>query len=372
MSDSLTILYLDLNHWIELSKARLGRPTSRAPYREIYPVLQRLVHTGKVVTPLSEVHYAEMRDRIRSFDQRNELAITMTELSQYTALPPRDHVLPRQLRAAIAAHFGMTARESGQEQPTLGHGAGYAQRAKPLDGRLVGSPTPAPDPAEMLVHALQEMEMRIGGGWRYSAREHLAGQDWQSSLTALFNEAAEFSILRGPRPSEIEEVRALGYRPEDLVQLMIDVTEREQRMKAVLIAKPAGERRPDDVTGAAALALGNGPHHVANALRDLGIPYTVWGDLGKADLSAIVADTPVLDIERSLRLGRLKNGDYRITGNDLYDMAALGVAVACCDAVATDNSARHMLISADMHNRHHCTIVSKASDLLAAVAAIDA
>ena len=53
-------------------------------------------------------------------------------------------------------------------------------------------------------------------------------------------------------------------------------------------------------------------------------------------------------------------------------MAALGVAVACCDLVATDNSARHMLINADVHNRHHCAIVSKASDLLAALAAIDA
>jgi hypothetical protein len=119
MSDSSTILYLDLNHWIELSKARLARPTSRAPYCQIYPVLQRLVHTGKVVTPLSEVHYAEMRDRIRSFDQRNELAITMAELSRYMALPPRNHVLPRQLRASTAWHFGLTARESGREQPTL-------------------------------------------------------------------------------------------------------------------------------------------------------------------------------------------------------------------------------------------------------------
>jgi hypothetical protein len=31
-----------------------------------------------------------------------------------------------------------------------------------------------------------------------------------------------------------------------------------------------------------------------------------------------------------------------------------------------------MLISAHMDNRHHCAIVSKGSDLLAAVAAIDA
>ena len=53
-------------------------------------------------------------------------------------------------------------------------------------------------------------------------------------------------------------------------------------------------------------------------------------------------------------------------------MAALGVAVACCDLVATDNSARHMLINAHVHNRHQYTIVSKASDLLTAVAAIDA
>ena len=174
-----------------------------------------------------------MRDRIRSFNQRNDVAITMAELSRFTALPPRDHVLPRQLRDAMAWHFGLTARESCREQPTLGYGAGYAQRAKPLDGRLVGTPTPAPDPAEVLTHALQAVETRIGGGWRYGARERLADQDWRSALTALFNEAASSAFLRGPRSSEIDELRALGYRPEDLVQLMTDVTEREQRMKAV-------------------------------------------------------------------------------------------------------------------------------------------
>ena len=101
---------------------------------------------------------------------------------------------------------------------------------------------------------------------------------------------------------------------------MADATEREQRTKTVLMAKAANERRPDDVTGAAALVYDDVPRHIARALGGLGIPYAAWGGLGRAELSSIVSDTPVLDIERRLRVGRLESGDYSITGNDLYDM----------------------------------------------------
>ncbi|MGH3409998.1 MAG: hypothetical protein ACRDRJ_47015, partial [Streptosporangiaceae bacterium] len=63
----MTLLYLDLNHWIGLSKARTGHRACPAAYRDAYPILKRLTQTGVVVLPLSEVHYAEIRDRIRGF-----------------------------------------------------------------------------------------------------------------------------------------------------------------------------------------------------------------------------------------------------------------------------------------------------------------
>ena len=110
-------MYLDLNHWIELSKARLERPSTLAPYREMYTRLQRLTRTGAVVTPLGEVHYSEIRDRISRPEQRNDVALTMAELSRYRALPPRELLLTAQMRRALATHFGVAGTGTGTTPP---------------------------------------------------------------------------------------------------------------------------------------------------------------------------------------------------------------------------------------------------------------
>jgi hypothetical protein len=358
----MTLLYLDLNHWIGLSKARIGHKGCPAAYREMYPIVERLTQTGAIVLPLSEVHYAEIRDRIHSFRQRNDLALVVAELSQYKALPPRDQVLAAQLRASLARHFDVAVAATA---PLLvGYGAGYAQRGKPLDGRLAGTPTPGTDPSAKLGDALHEAEKRIGGGWRYRGRDGFANQDWRTALTGLFNEAAEFMILRGPEPSDEPDLRALGYDPEQLAQLMIDVADREKRMKTALTAKPPRDRRPEDVARAAALALDPSPRLAGKALRDIGLSHTAWDTMTKDDMTAVIGATPILDVETSLRLGRLKNRDYSIKINDLYDLAALGLAVSSCDVVATDGSARAMLVADAMDKRHNCQLLSRPVELL--------
>ena len=162
----MTLLYLDLNHWIGLSRARIGHRGCPAAYRDAYPILQRLTQAGVVLLPLSEVHYAEIRDRIRGFRQRNDLALVIAELSEYNALPPRNQVLAAQLRVSLAYHFGLAVE--GSDRPQVGCGFGYAQRSRPLDGRLVGQSTPGTDPSAKLDEALREVESRVGSGWLYS------------------------------------------------------------------------------------------------------------------------------------------------------------------------------------------------------------
>jgi hypothetical protein len=363
------LVYLDLNHWIGLAKARLARAKCPAAYREMYPLLQRLTHGG-VVLPLSEVHYAEMRDRIRSFNQRSELALTMAELSQYKTLPPREHLLAVQLRRAVARHFGVPDPEI-EELPLVGHGVGFAQQARPLRGHLTVGEQTVSDPAHKLALTLEAIEARVGGGWKYSRRARFTEQEWRSALTALFEESAEFVILRGPQPSEMDSVRALGYQPEQLAQIVVDAAAREQRMRTQLMAKPRRDRRPEDVAACAALALDSGPQLIGNALATLGLSYTVWDNMTKDDMTVVAETVPILDVESALRRGRLKNGDYSIVVNDIYDMAALGVAVSCCNVVATDKSARHMLAEAGISGRYNCELVSAPSDLLTIVRSLD-
>jgi len=358
------LLYLDLNHWIELTKARLGRSHANPEYYTLYSEIQRRTQDSSLAVPLSEAHYAEIRDRITDVAQRGELALTMSELSMYQTLPPRHLVVVAELVGAIAGVIRRPSPRAG-DTPGLGYGAGYAQCGRPLDGRLVGQTQPVEHVATMLREVVLQIEAAVGGGWHYSRREAMSESDWQSALTGLFNEATEFMILRGPRPEEMGDLEAYGYDPAALAQLVVDVTVRERRMKEALLAKAPNDRRPFDVASCAALVHDDGPRMLGQACLELGLPATWAGGFDKARMTAIVDRTPVLDVERALRMRRLKNGDYRIAGNDLYDMAALGVAVAMCDVVVTDKSAASMLRAAGIDKRHDCVIGARPTEVLA-------
>lgn len=62
---------------------------------------------------------------------------------------------------------------------------------------------------------------------------------------------------------------------------------------------------------------------------------------------------------------------YGIEINDLYDLAALGLAVSSCDVVATDGSARAMLVAAAMDKRHNCQLLSRPIELLELIKSLE-
>jgi hypothetical protein len=77
-------VYLDLNHWVSLAKARLGREDGRSFVRCL-ELLKNAVEEGRAVVPLSATHYAEV-GQITSLRRRADLANVMAELSNFTTL----------------------------------------------------------------------------------------------------------------------------------------------------------------------------------------------------------------------------------------------------------------------------------------------
>lgn len=55
----MKIIYLDQMHWIGLAKARTGRADG-ARYVQVLEALGAGVASGKIMLPLSSVHYAEL------------------------------------------------------------------------------------------------------------------------------------------------------------------------------------------------------------------------------------------------------------------------------------------------------------------------
>src|SRR5579859_7042100 len=97
-------VYMDLNHWIGLAKAGVGHHDSGA-YAEALPILRDWAERGRATFPLSIQHYAEIAN-ITDVRQRNDIALVMGKISQYTALAPRDVLLRHELRNSLSIALG--------------------------------------------------------------------------------------------------------------------------------------------------------------------------------------------------------------------------------------------------------------------------
>src|SRR5438132_9167911 len=119
-------VYLDQNHWVYLTKGRLGRDRGLS---DIYAALQKAVAAGVVSFPLSSTHYMETWAR-RNARSRWELATTMLELARRpgrvrpdTIAAPHE-VVPMEIDLALRRRFGVPT--SPRTYPIYGEGVAHA------------------------------------------------------------------------------------------------------------------------------------------------------------------------------------------------------------------------------------------------------
>jgi hypothetical protein len=355
-------LYLDLLHWIGLSKARVGH-SDGAKYKPVYDALRQLTAEGTVTTPLSAAHYAEIDARIKSLDQRNDIAITMAELSRYVTLVPREEILRYQFRRAVASALGFPVPPN-VEPGAIGYGAGHAL-GHPVHGGIRGQGDLGAWPSNGADQAIREMEAWVGGGWRFQRPE--GASDSKEVVTDLFNQTMEFMLLRGPDQAQVARLRSYGYQPENARSRMLNIADRERRVKLAIEQDADLKNRPNDLIMATTLYYDLTPEILPEICRDLGTSTQAFFSLQKSGISSVLADTPILVVEMALRRGMIKNGNYMLQVNDIYDQDALGVAVIACDLVATDKSAAHRLNSAKVGRTFVCKIVASPADVLQAI-----
>jgi hypothetical protein len=104
------LIYLGQLHWINLSRARLGREGTRV-YADLLAELRAAVATGRVVVPLSFTHYFEV-SKIGAAQRRAELALTMAELSRYTTLTAREVLMRHEIPIVARTRAGRPLQSS--------------------------------------------------------------------------------------------------------------------------------------------------------------------------------------------------------------------------------------------------------------------
>jgi hypothetical protein len=351
------LIYIDLNHWIGLSKARLGRSGSEV-YAALLEELREAVSAGRATVPLSFAHYIEM-SKIKDPKQRSSLALVMGDLSNYVTLTSREDLLAYELRRSIARELGRSYQAA--VPPLTGYGFGHAFGQPQLRGKLRGHPEELQRFAEANADAfIPRLEEHVGSGWKVPSSGGL-----RTKLEAVNNAldaAAQFMMLMGPRDDALPGLRQIGYNPNSAYEVVASMTRRESDLAASLAKEPANRKRLDDIVAARAM-FWDLLEIWSAAVMDVWQRLITIEELGKDRLSRILSDTPIINVESSVRRANFRNSSKGWDQNDLYDLAFVGVAVAYCSVVLTERHLQSVVRQEKLDQRYQTTVLRRPEEL---------
>lgn len=326
------LVYLDLNHYIQLAKASRaaagyttedGRAITVLPgYADLLTAARGAKRDRRAVFPLSAVHFMEVAHAVPSPRQRGHVADIMEELSDFTYLLGRPFMVRMEIAASLDRLYGI--RPSYAPMPLLGKSALWAF------GRKGG------------VKIVNEVTGEDSGP---QLRQQLGDEAFEMQLAEL-NYVMERKLLEGPQDSEIAGLRANGYAPETYL---------------------AGAQSRLDFELETSTILDNDPSWRRGRLRDLIFARDVaheWMTLfalhlqqreedgfrhdlpDPADMVELWAAMPQVQVAVSMKARFHRNPAHRWTINHIADIDALATAHSYCDALLTDAEARAALANA--------------------------
>ncbi len=333
-----TVVYLDQNFWIDLSRARLGLPVADE-FRVAFQLLAKGVADGRLVVPLSSTHYLEL-SKVTDVGRRHEVATTMAELSKYRTMADLHSLLRYEFRSALAAHLGYAPPAP---LAVFGYGASFAF------GQGVGWYRVTGDP-ETLDRIRKER-----------------GQDYVDRLEVQQNARAQFRFLRGPSPHDEPALRLYGYRPEAVFAVAEERARREAALAAKLTPHQRSHQLPDIVAARELI------HEFGDNLTTVLAEYHwTWDDFferGKEWAHQFLSRVPTAHVWLSLKIANHRNRDKPWVVNDVHDIDGLSRAVPYCDVVAAEKHAYALLRALKLNARYSTHVVRGASQLVSVLSA---
>lgn len=321
-------IYLDVKDWVALAKARLGRP--EFPQDEAaYKALRAATHAGEAIVFLTAATYMEVA-RISSLRQRTDLANVIAEITGFAAISGRSTVVQHQLQTALAARFG-------------------GQPPAPIAVLGIGQPF------AVGVQGAFVLRQKGGGTPDLPAAQVRA-------IETIARVTSEYTMLRGPAPEELPDLRARGYRPENVAAVEEARLKREKELAEMLKDGTADRDRLGDLVHARYLYW-ELAHHLPTALQPYNIDISDFYAKGKEWLTELLDDIPSAAINITLADKGFRNSYKSWTGNDIRDADAVSAAIPYCDIVMTDKYVAAQLAKSPAVARHGTLLLSRLADL---------
>lgn len=357
------VVYLDLNYWIGLAQADVGKREGER-YRALLLTLRQQVAAGAIQVPLSLVHYLEM-SRIKSPQRRRALATVMVEISRHQTLLAREALLRHELRLALAEEFGIEYTNPGPER--IGFGIGYATAGVAIAGRFAGL-SPA-DHNRFISGQGPTVLSKAADSLRYPFPDQLDASDIDAFYRSMAS-VVEFFLLKGPEDTDLPALVEYGYDPEAAHVVTQHMRDREQSLAEHLVAEPASPGHLEDIVNARAFYWDLSDELPA-ALSELGIEGEQIFEEGKSRLVRIIARIPILVVESAIRYGMFRMGTHVWETNDIYDLGHMGLAVPHCDVVAGDRNTIAQLRKAAIDRQLPVKLASTPEGVLALLAPVE-
>lgn len=317
MRPQMPLVYLDMNHFIELARANVDVSTAHAGYVDLRDATRRAAQEKRALFPLSGEHLWEM-SAIKSPRQRHDIADIMEELSGFNYLLGRSEIAQLEIEAGI---------EDILVEPSL-------LLAFPLVRSTFG----------------QAFGMRGGMTIRNAdgsdgtdlARLEMGDAEYEQFIRRA-NYTVERGMLDGPSDEEVPNLRAqYGYDPEksregaesrlafelDLAdRLAKDPRWRRGRLRDVISAREVAHEWLDTINQVNEQRARDGKRQLDS----------------DDETRRLMAAMPHSQVAISIKTQYHRNPNHRWDTNDITDIDAASVAYAYCDAVFTDKAVRAAL-----------------------------
>lgn len=306
------VVYLDLNHFINLAKYAHGHRAYRH-YAELMSAVLRAQVDGRAMFPLSAVHYVEMAG-IPDLGRRGDVAEVMETVTGFTSLLDRPTLASLELREVIRARLGMPASDHRYE--LLGTGVLRAF------GKVGGL----------------KVYNESGEDVTDEARDYRDPDEFDRRMTKAerdLDRAALRGVLPpeyGPQPPTLPDATAeLADGTRSRVEFETDFTEilRDPRHRQFRKARLRDAIAVRELTHEWLDRFNAELHSVKASIAD------VMGG-GQDDALSFAESMPSTRVAISMKTAYHRNPQRSWSMNDVHDIDAASAAVAYCDAVFTD------------------------------------
>jgi predicted nucleic acid-binding protein len=283
-------IYLDQNIWINLSRVYFGIDKNS----ELSDICNRLLkasNEGYIICPLSVSHIIESLKK-KNIDRRKRFAEFIIKVSKGYTILPYSKIIPWEIKNAV---YGLLDKEKlNLSDIAIGRGISHSLGAKGVISGNISKKI-----KDMIMKELESPD---------TLKMILSGENPSGSYQ---NDNSEAKMKESELVINIEKIRKEENKIKDS-ELRYRYCAAKHFRQIILPV-------------------------VVSTLNDLGIPFQpIFDDMTKEQVFDFFKQIPTSFCDFTLTYRRNRNADRPIRGNDLFDIAALSIAIPYCDIVVAE------------------------------------